>query len=297
MACRFQYTRLFLVLLLAIVVGGCAAKTSYRFLDWIVAWTVDDYVVLDKELESEFERRLDQRLQWHQATQLPRYSALLRSLQDDLQRPLTPVVVNQYLLRVNGFWLDIIAQITPDITAILSQLSDAEVAILLDNFGDKIAESEEKYTDADAKQLSRERIKRVEKTVKRFIGRLNENQRQIIRHWEQQLQDAWPGWLAARKTWRENLATTLSSRREADFEQNITTLFTAEPAANDETYQQVVVANTHKSIELIIALQASLTEKQRAHLNKELAYWAEAFDELASEIKSREAIPQNSGIL
>jgi hypothetical protein len=72
-------------------------------------------------------------------------------------------------------------------------------------------------------------------------------------------------------------------RQLPGFEQQIVQLFTESQTDWTPAYEAIIDANTAAGIDLIIALQASLSDKQRKHVNKQLNGWVKAFDELAAD--------------
>ena len=54
-----------LVLVSVLFLTSCTAKVSYRFLDWVIAWSVDDYVDWDRTQQAAFDQRLEAILRWH----------------------------------------------------------------------------------------------------------------------------------------------------------------------------------------------------------------------------------------
>jgi hypothetical protein len=266
-----------------LVLAGCSTKFTYRFLDWVVAWSVDDYVNWNKPQQRQFDSIIDQQLLWHRRSQLPRYSQWLRQLQLQLEQPLTVAIIEQQLEQVSLMAGDVMLHIAPDASLLLASLSDAQVTELLANIDAKIADSEAEYTEASEEQLDKDRVKKTAKAVKRLMGRLNDDQQQMIVDWNQRLQTTWPEWIASRKHWRSQFAKALSMRQLPGFEQQIVQLFTESQTDWTPAYEAIIDANTAAGIDLIIALQASLSDKQRKHVNKQLNGWVKAFDELAAD--------------
>lgn len=271
-------------LLVILSLTACTAKMSYRFLDWAVAWSIDDYVNWNREQQIDFDRRLDKQLLWHQATQLPKYSHSLQALQQDLATPLSEAVLDKHFATFTNLYSNILVNITPDASALLAQLSDEQVSKLLNNIDSKIEEDSERYSNASAEKLRKERIDRVKKMLKRWAGSYTPEQKQLISNWEENLETIWPQWVQNRRLWRDRFAGVLTQRSSATFEAQLSDLF-SDPQANwSDEYIEKSTANTATTMQLVIALHNSMSDKQRKHLDKQLAYWASAFSELASEV-------------
>lgn len=281
----FKRHFLLVLLLSCLALVGCTAKTSYRFLDWVVAWSVDDYINWDRGQQVEFDSVLQQQLSWHQGTQLPRYSALLRRIRQDLEQPLNEDQLQQHLQQLGVLWQDVMLNLAPDAATLLAQISDEQAVELIENMDKKIAKAEQEYRESSSEELAERRIEGVEKTAKRFIGGLEKDQRELLAQWEQKLENSWPQWIASRKKWAGQLDVALQARRKVAFRERIEVLYVQPQTLWSEEYRRLSEVNTEVGIELVIALQGSLTDKQRRRLNKEIDYWIRAFDELAAEVQ------------
>ena len=282
---RLTRLRMLLVAaLLAVSLVSCSTKMSYRFADWLVAWSVDDYIEWDRTQQREFDQRLEQVLLWHQRTQLPRYSVLLGKLQQDFTTPLSRELLSQRLDELTPLGTDILTYIEPDIILLLSTLSDEQTEQLLQNLDKKNERYAQQYNNGSTDKWNKKRIKNVEKLTKRFIGRLTREQKATIANWGEQVNDSRSEWLQNRKNWRNQFDAALKNRQEPQFNQHIRQLFVNSQTLWSEQYRQKIAANTDHAINLIIALQATMTDKQHRHLNKELTEWQRVFSELADEV-------------
>lgn len=274
---------LFVCLLCALLLVGCSNKVSYRFLDWIVAWSVDDYVSWDDSQQRLFDQQLDALLNWHQLSELPLYSQQLRRLQQDFEQPLTQQVLYQQLEEMTGLWHRLLVKIEPDAVLLLATLSDDQVTAMRKNLDQATLELEKKYIHRDLEKIQKERIKNVEKWVGNFIGRLSKQQRQLIVKWNSRLVDSRTQWIANRKQWVEEFDQALQQRHQENFVEQIHRLFVNSQTLWSDSYQQKITTNTEQGVALIIALQKSLSDRQRQRLSKELQQWIQLFDELAAE--------------
>jgi len=266
-----------------LLLAACSSKTSYRFIDWAVAWSVDDYVQWTTSQERFFTLALDETIDWHQSTQLPRYSTFFRRWADTVETPLTATGLQRDVEQINVFLRDIMREVSPVAADLLAQLDDEQVQELLANIEEKQRARSKKYQRMSPQQRLKERVKRTEKTAKKFIGRLSKPQKQLISRWAESLGNNQAEWSQSRSRWTASFQTALRARTEPGFEQAIEQLFVDADSFWSSDYQQRYTANTAHGIELVIALQRSLTSKQQEKLRRELLDWADNFSELAEE--------------
>lgn len=272
------------VLLLAatLLLASCGAKTGYRFLDYIILWSVDDYIEFNRTQKADFKQRLQIVLDWHQKTQLIHYSAYLTQLKQDVKQPLTLALLQQRSNYLNVLWTDVLFAIIPDVSLTLTQLDDQQVASMLQSIDSQTKKFEKEYTQISTSKLDKKRRQGVEKMLKRFIGKLTREQKQLLRDWSDSVEDSRADWLQSRRHWAEHFAIALESRGSADFEQRIEQLFVYPDLLWSKDYRRLVNVNTAHAFELIIKIQASLSDKQRRHLDSELDKWITTFDQLAN---------------
>lgn len=282
-----------LVLFISLAVSACTTKVAYRFLDWVIAWSVDDYVDWDRQQQADFDLRIENLLVWHQETQLPQYSLFLGQLQQDFQQPLTPVLLQQRLDEMGLLWNQLLLSLEPDVVALLETLSDQQVVDMRKALDKATAKIEKKYADTREDKLDEERIEGLEKFLGRFVGRLSDEQKAIVKHWGDSVEDSREQWINSRKQWAEEFLAALAMRQSAGFAANINILFVQPQSLWNDEYLRLTEVNTTHAINMIIALQPTLTEKQWREFNKEMDQWKKICDELAAEISeaNRAVIP------
>jgi truncated hemoglobin YjbI len=271
---------------LSSVLTSCSSKMSYRFLDWIIEWQVDDYVQWNRSQQKDFDQRLEKLLDWHQRTQLSQYSQLLKKLQADLQQPLQEPVIEEHLDQIGMFWSDLMGRTSPDAAALLTTLDSEQVEELIENLNSEINKDEKKYKKQSLDEFEEKRLDRLEKFSKRWIGALDDKQQQLAEQWNQQHQNTWPLWLENRKEWVKAFQQLMQSRNEPEFEQKIKQLFAHSRDLWSPEYRELVKSNTANTMSFILQLHPTLSPEQQQHLDGELSQWVTMFDELAKEAEA-----------
>jgi hypothetical protein len=253
-------------------------------MDWVIAWSIDDYVDWDRHQQIDFDVRVDKVLLWHQATQLSRYSFFLNQLQQDLQQPLTKKLLLLRLNEMQVLWNSLLIKLEPDIIALLETLNERQVSEMHEALYKATTKVEKKYAGTDKDELDKDRIERVEKFLNRFVGKLNDQQKTIVQQWGDNTEDSRDEWINSRKKWSRVFMAALDVRDSPIFATNINALFIHPQSLWNDKYLLQTKINTANTIDMIIALQLSLTDKQRLKLNKEIDQWEKLFDELAAEV-------------
>lgn len=279
------------ILLLALT--GCATTNwSYRLLDWYIGWQVRDYISFDAAQRADFNQRLETLLRWHQGTQLPDYSDWLLEL--DAMLAAERITEEQWRgqgERVGEFWTVLMQRLQPHAAALLVQLSDAQVAELLDNLEQRSLEQERKYQGMDAEQRRHDRARQMEKNLKRWTGSVSAAQAARIEQWSAEVADLSELSIASRRGWAAAMAAALAERGAADegslqqslqrLEQRLEPLLVDPSRLWSPKYAAAIESNTQRTINLLTDLHALLDAKQHRHLRDSLRGWSERLRQLA----------------
>lgn len=206
--------RVLLLLLLASTLSGCGVRILYHQLDWLIPWQLQDYVTLDSSQRIELEVLLEDRLDWHCRTQLPRYAEWLRTVENDLRNG--PLRAEWFAERADDaslFWTELMHPLSHDAAAILGPASDAQIDELFGNMDARTREQMEAFVNREDHVLIQERAERLEQRLRRWFGRMNADQRARIHVWSEDLGLFANEWLENRGRWQTQLRHAL---HEAD---------------------------------------------------------------------------------
>jgi hypothetical protein len=248
-----------------------------------VAWSVDDYVQWTKPQQQHFDRRLQALLYWHKTTQLTAYSDFLSRFKQQVKQPLSAEQLQPYWQQLADFWRQIMQKSAPDIAFMLASLDDRQLAELVANIDDRQAEYQQKYAPAKADESQAKRIKKTRRLLVRFIGKLNPQQQTLISEWHQHREQATAQWLRNRQAWSGQLIDAMYYRQTGVFDGRIQQLFVYPQQLWDTEYARQTEVNVAAALELVVAIQASLTPRQHSKLATELDRWIRLFDDLAAE--------------
>jgi hypothetical protein len=208
--------RALLLLFTAISLSGCGVRVLYHQLDWLIPWQLQDYVTLDGSQRIELEVLVEDRLDWHCRTQLPRYAEWLRAVEHDLR---SEAVSAQWVAAraddAGVFWTQLMRPLSHDVAAILVQASDAQIDELFRNLDDRTREQMKTFVNREDHVLIQERAERLEQRLRRWFGRMNADQRARIQAWSEDLGLFAHEWLENRARWQAQFRHALdeSDRR------------------------------------------------------------------------------------
>ncbi len=283
--------RTILGILLLLTIAGCSTvRTGYFFLDWWIGWAVNDYLSIDKQQKQKLNIALDNFHLWHQNTQLPTYAGLVDDVLVIIEQPETnPSELQTILNRGQQFWRTSVDQLLPDLEVLLKSLSDDQWQTFAERVDKKNLKYAQKYVQIDIEKRVLERRESVEKYVKKWIGNITPAQRQIIQHWNQQLQPLADYSLEERKQWfghlnnlRNDWLTTDYSNHQQRFEQ----LFLDPYELTAEPYRQAQNENQRLSLIMVSEIHSSLSDKQKAKLIKKLTGYRDDFRHLAQQAQN-----------
>ena len=275
------------IFLLAVLLSGCGPRLVYPHLDWLIPWYVSDYISLDSDQKSMLEDRLAKQLDWHCRTQLPAYAGALREMGQDLtdsSRPVTVATLQTYNARFMDLWKELIQQVAPDITAILTTSTDEQIHELFKNLEKQNQKFKEKYVDLPREELSQNRQKRMLKHIKYWISRPNPGQILVVEEWNTQLTPIGVEWLENRQTVQSEARRLLSGRHDdSGFQAAMLDLIINPERWRSVEYQSKIDGNTGITISYLAKLIRMLTEDQRSYLQDRVESLAADFEALSCD--------------
>ncbi|MDX9884721.1 DUF6279 family lipoprotein [Thauera sp.] len=282
--------RVALVLLCAaLAAGGCSLRLAYSQLDWLVPWYLRDYVTLDAGQRSALDARLAVRLDWHCRAHVPEYAVSLREAQALLRRDTVDAAeLAPFLARGEAWWAEVLAALEPDARVMLAGLANEQIDELRQAFARGAQEARAEFLGGNDAAQEAARIKRMEKRLQRWFGRMTPAQRERIAAWSAELSPTTAAWLEQRMRWQGALLDALQVRTDdAAFAARIAPLFAPQQARWPAAYREGVARNRALTLALLADVFNMAPEHQRQRLNRELDGLAAQFESLACAAPAR----------
>ena len=278
-----------LLLCVALALGGCSLRLAYSQLDWLVPWYVRDYVTLDAGQRNALDARLAARLDWHCRAHVPEYAATLREAQALLRRDTVDATeLAPFLARGEAWWAEVLAELEPDARVLLAGLANEQIDELRQAFERGEREAREEFVDGSAAAQDAARVKRMEKRLQRWFGRMTPAQRERIAAWNAELSPTTEAWLAQRTRWQGALLDALQVRADdAAFAARVAPLFASQQAHWPPAYRAGVARNRALTLALLADVFNLAPAAQRQHLDRELDALAAQFESLACAAPAR----------
>ncbi|MBT1442938.1 hypothetical protein KJI95_00145 [Shewanella sp. JM162201] len=274
-----------LIALVLLGLVGCSTKMSYRFLDWAIAWELDDYVELDKSQQQAFDKVLDEFIVWHQKEELPRYVAQLDNLKAQMQSDtLTPKLWADHMDYAQAHWYRLFEHVFDGILPIIQSLSDKQVDALIAQLKEDEVEDSKEYLGKSQAELLKESNKRQQKRAEKWLGKLTDKQKAMINSSNESRLATLDMWLEYRHEWLRQFEQALRQRADtAVFSERMRVLMTAPQTLRSEAHQAAIRQNSENFGKLVMDIYRDLSDKQRSKLWREYDSLADDLRELALE--------------
>ena len=267
---------------LALLAGCSSTKMAYRYADWGIVWWVDDYIPMTAEQESRLEQDIRGLRQWHCATELPRYSEWLAQLKSDVRSGnLSQSTVTHHQEQLLSFFPPLMERARPAATRLLSSLSDEQVQQLASNMEESQKELEDEFLADNPEQTREARAERTMERVERWLGSLNERQRDTVNAWSEGRGKQTEIWLEGRRNWQQALIDALATRDSDDFSDRVHYLMSNYEEVRGERYQRMMSKSRAAMAGLMTDLLQQADQRHLDHLLEKATTMQGDFDTLA----------------
>jgi len=267
---------------LALLAGCSSTKMAYRYADWGIVWWVDVYIPMTAEQESRLEQDIRGLRQWHCATELPRYSKWLAQLKSDVRSGnLSQSTVTHHQEQLLSFFPPLMERARPAATRLLSSLSDEQVQQLASNMEESQKELEDEFLADNPEQTREARAERTMERVERWLGSLNERQRDTVNAWSEGRGKQTEIWLEGRRNWQQALIDALATRDSDDFSDRVHYLMSNYEEVRGERYQRMMSKSRAAMAGLMTDLLQQADQRHLDHLLEKATTMQGDFDTLA----------------
>lgn len=267
---------------LALLAGCSQIGLTYRHLDFIIPWSLNDYLDMNASQKDWLDERLKEHLSWHCTTQIPGYLDWL----DRLQGMVETNQVNQEQLKARTAEArqaiaTLSKEITPSAVELLRQLDDQQVSEMQAAFAKDLRKHEAEFVDQPLDKQISERAQRMEKRLTPWMGKLNAAQQARVMQWSTSLGEQNRLWIDNRAHWQSLLLSAVKQRQAADFDQRIASLLQDRQTFWTPEYRATYDHTEQAAISLIADLMAQSTADQRQKLLAKIADVRKDFTDLS----------------
>jgi hypothetical protein len=171
----------FAMVLAGSLLTGCSAlRLGYGNGPQLAWWWIDGYFDFASAQAGEVKRGIGRWFEWHRATQVPEYAALLAAAQAQVQEPTTAAQACQWQARVRTLAEPALQRAVLEFAEIVPGLGAAQFRHLEQKYAKQIDEMREEFLQPDAAERQAASVERAVERAERVYGRLAEAQRRVI---------------------------------------------------------------------------------------------------------------------
>jgi hypothetical protein len=244
-------------------------------LSWLSSFWVDDYVDLNKKQNTQLKNIITTTQNWHRTTQLPAYRQDIQNIKVLFNQTLEAKQLKTQVVLAKQHWQNLLGYAKLPLAELGATLSSEQRGELLNNIQIKINDEREEFNEQTPLERKSERLEEQFEYYEQWIGKLNKQQKALIKSTNEQHQDAGALWLEYKQN-RLNAAKQVFKNAEITKKEVINQLSTV--IEERELYMSDALlksneANLNLYINLLYELNLTLNDKQRQSVNDQ-------FDEL-----------------
>lgn len=268
---------------------------AYRNLDWLLTWRIDSYLDLNSEQKAWLKPRLNQHLAWHCSTQLPQLANWLDQDRANLEAgQLDAPHLKARFLDLRDALGEVSTEISPTAAGLLQQLSPLQVQQLRQSMAKENEKLRREFVEPPLAEQISERSETTEERLEPWFGKLDAQQKALVRSWAEQRGEQNRLWLDSRERWQAALLQELDARRSADFPQRIEALLRERQDYWSEDYRRSFSDGERSLAELLDQLIATSSPAQRQQLSERLGALREDIAKLTCTSPAAEAVASRS---
>ena len=259
------------VLVISVSASGCTIKLAYNFLDWGLYWELKDYVKFNRDQRLLVKDEISQLLDWHRSDELPQYADQLEKLSIGLESGMTVEQLEESYNNLRDSWQRIVIKTLPAAADIISNLNDQQINDFFEMLIEKEDEDAKDIESGTSARTLEKRESYVSKKIVDVIGKLNEEQNDLIAQWAGSMVPTKEFSLVQAIQWRTRMQAAIAERHDEQLlEKNLMVLFANPDQLRSASYRRVIEKNKRLIMQLLFDLNQTLTNQQRSQLVKKL---------------------------
>ncbi len=260
------------LLLLVLLLAGCATQFVYNRLDWLLTTYLEYTLALDTQQTTVLRQTLPVALSTHRREQLPRYQTWLTQVRQDISQGLTAPQIDYHYQTVQTYWQTAVGLLAEPVAATLQTASDAQIAQFLDWLRDAKVENT---------QAQERPVRRVKRQLKPWLGSFTPEQQRLFARHNAHFNALHDFYVQSDAQWQMALRQALETRQQPDFRVRFARLLARPDLALTPAQQQELAASEALVKTLLLELALTLTPQQQDYLLEQLQQWADDFAELS----------------
>ena len=211
--------RLLLACLITVLMLAGCTSFAYNRLDWLIPWYVNGYVDLTGDQRKLLRKKLTSPLNWHREKELANYTDILNQIETDLDGEVTADTVRRWADEVFEAAVRVQRSLLVVALEFGEQVSDEQVEEFVVSLWERQEEMEKEFSARSNAEYFDDDYDSLVETLERFLGRLNTEQKNILRETSNQLVRFDKAWLEEGRAWLKKMENLL--QRESGWQEAI----------------------------------------------------------------------------
>jgi hypothetical protein len=277
--------RKLLLILLVVAVTGCSTtRLAYNRLDWIAGWQISSYLALDDAQKTLFDSEFAALWHWHRQGELPQYATDLESLAAAIEGDhFDRATLDDSVRTANAHAARLYQRALPPAAKLIATLSDEQLVALRKRVREDADKGIERYRKRGTDGWRDKAASDMQRSLRRWIGRVTPQQRARIDQWAQARQATPELWFEYQQAWTEDFFVLLEDRGATDFPDRLRDRLEGRDGFRSEALSAAAQADRELWMQLMMDLHALLQPRQRERMLRELRSLAADFTSLAAE--------------
>ena len=275
--------KLLLTFFLLSLTACSSLKVVYSRLDWIIPYTVDDYVSLTQPQQDALEKELRILLDWHCKKPVNQYAKLLRNIRADVKNDnVNNEIIGAYMQELTTYWQDVAEKIALRSEKVMIDINQTQIDELFQNLGEKNLNYQRDYVDIPYSELRLKLIEGMKDRYENWLGELSEKQLAAINRWSYGATKRTAGWVGSRLVWQQALRDILGQQADQKrFSESLFVLLRYPEKLWTESYKMERESGQREIKKLLYLTYQSLLPRQREHLMEKLGSWGDDIESLS----------------
>ncbi|MEY4589516.1 MAG: hypothetical protein RL497_1592 [Pseudomonadota bacterium] len=281
--------RLILLLAITLPLSGCTVKIAYYFLDWGLHYKLNHYLSLNNQQSQHAKKSIQAFHHWHQRHALPEYIVFLTDAKNRLSGPpLTPSEIHSYRQRIKYFGEQSLDNLLPHIATLTQSLNEKQIQQLFKTLNEDQKDYQALYLTPNIEDIREDLKNDALKSIKKYMGRLNNTQKTRITRWSQDLKPFGAAASQEQDQWEQLMAQLLSQPTAADYSAQLKKLLLHDITDWSQKNRAIMEFNQNLSYELMADTLNSRSPEQNASLIEKLNAYIEDCQDLIVEAKKED---------
>ena len=265
------------LLLLCLLLTGCATRVIYYWLDSAIVWQLDDYFSLNRSQKQLLDNEVKGLMAWHRQHELPIYARDLDALAKAVASPMNPAQVEYHLDKVQASLTRTLENAIPRTVRLARTLTDAQVAHFMADRTKRQQERQHDFATESKEEMLKGFRDKMNERLRFWIGRVKPAQEPLIAQWAEWQYEMMGPWLEFQGAWSLELDRLMKQRQSPDFGKELTRLLQQGDGLMDGRFTGYTDQSRQRTIKWLSDLSQSMDLSQRAHLYTLLKDYAEDF--------------------